>query len=116
MSARVFGNDISFLVDTGAAVLLISSDVWDRIKPSSAPAVNPVSLRLVGVDGTPLQIQGSVTINLDVSGLVFQQELIIVKALTSDGILGLNFLKGNNCVLNLAQGKLCSSGAQISGK
>jgi len=63
VSAHVFGNDISFLVDTGVAMSLISSDIWDRIKPSSAPAVNPVSLRLVGVDGAPLQIQGSVTIN-----------------------------------------------------
>jgi len=75
-----------------AVVLLISSDVWNHIKPSSAPAVNSVSLRLVGVDGAPMQVQGSVTINLYVSELVFQQELIIVKALTSDGILGLNFL------------------------
>ena len=34
--------------------------------------------------------------------------------LTSDGILGLNFLEGNNCVLDLAQGKLCSREAKIS--
>ena len=61
-----------------------------------------------------LQIQGSIIINLDSLGLVFHQELIIVKALTSDGILGLNLLEGNNCVLDLAQGKLCSCGAQIS--
>jgi len=41
-------------------------------------------------------------------------DLIIVNALTSKGILGLNFLGANNCVLDLARGELCCSGTQIS--
>ena len=35
--ARVFSKEFSFLVDTGAAVSLVSSEVWDHIKPSSTP-------------------------------------------------------------------------------
>ena len=31
--ARVFNDNVSFLVDTGAAVSLVSSKVWNRIKP-----------------------------------------------------------------------------------
>ena len=100
--AHVFSNEVSFLVDTGAAVSLVSSEVWERIKPPTAPRMNPVGLRLVGVDGAPLQIQGSVTIELEISGKTFKQELIVVNALTSEGILRLNFLEANDCVLDLA--------------
>ena len=100
MCARVFGNEISFLVDTGAAVSLVSREVWDRIKPTPAPRMNPVGLWLVGVDGAPLHVQGSVIVELNILGQTLQQELIVVNALTSEGILGLNFLEANNCVLD----------------
>ena len=40
--ARVFSNEVSFLVDTGAAVSLVSSEVWERIKSPTAPRMNPV--------------------------------------------------------------------------
>ena len=76
--------------------------------------MNPVGLQLVGVDGTPLQIHGSVTVELEISAKTFKQELIVVNALTSEGILGVNFLEANDCVLDLARGKLCSGGTQIS--
>ena len=112
--ARVFSNEVSFLVDTGAAVSLVSSEVWECIKPPTAPRMNPVGLRLVGVGGAPLQIQRSVTIELEFSGKTFKQELIVVNVLTSEGILGLNFLEANDCVLDLARGELCSGGTQIS--
>ena len=68
MCACVFGNEISFLVDTDAAVSLVSSKVWNRIKPTPAPRMNPVGLRLVGVDGAPLHVQGSVTVELNILG------------------------------------------------
>jgi len=111
--ARLFSKEVSFLVDTGAAVSLVSSEVWDRIKPSSAPRMNPVGLRLVGVDGAPLHIRGSVIVELEISAKTFKQEVIIVDALTSEGILGLNFLEANNCVLDLGRGELCSGQTRI---
>ena len=65
--ANVFGSLVSFLVDTGAAVSLVSSEVWDRVKPTNAPRLNHVNVKLVGVDGAPLQVQGSVTVELEMS-------------------------------------------------
>ena len=110
--AHVFSNEVSFLVDTGAAVSLVSSEVWECIKSPTAPRMNPVGLRLVGVDGAPLQIQGSVTIELETSGKTFEQELIVVNALTSEGILGLNFLEANDCVLDLTWGNFVLVGPE----
>jgi len=63
--------------------------------------MNLVAEQLVGVDGAPLHIRGSVTVELKISTKTFKQELIVVDALTSEGILGINFLEANNCVLDL---------------
>ena len=114
MNARVFGGRVSFLIDTGAAVSLMSTEVWDRIKPVDAPRLNPVNIKLVGVDGVPFQVKGSVTVQLEMPGRTFCQELIVANASTCEGILGLNFLEANECVLNLSQGTMCSRGTNIS--
>ena len=47
-------------------------------------------------------------------GQTFYQELILAYALTSEGVLGLNFLKTYECVLNLSQGTMCSRRTNIS--
>ena len=111
--AHVFGSCVSFLVDTGAAVSHASNELWERIKPAIVPNVNPVSMKLVGVDGACLQVQGLVTVEFTMSGHIFSQELIVANALTSERILGLNFLEANECVLDLHQGEMCSCGAKI---
>ena len=69
-------------------------------------------MKLVGVDGSCLQVQGLVTVEFTMSG-IFSQELIVANTLTSEGILGLNFLEANECVLDLHQGEMCSCGAKI---
>lgn len=40
--------------------------------------------------------------------------MIIAESLTSEGILGINFLEGNGCVLDLSKGELVSHGTRIS--
>lgn len=42
-----------------------------------------------------------------------EQKLIIADSLTSQGILGLDFLESNQCVLDLAQGRLLIHGEGI---
>ena len=66
---------ISFLVDTGATVSLVNGRVWDSIK--DALKLNPVGMRLVGVDGAPLQVRGSKTVRFSVCGLTIEQKFIV---------------------------------------
>ena len=63
--ARIFGSRVSFLIDTRAAVSLISTEVWDYIKPVDDPKLNPLNIKLVGLDGVPLQVKESVTVALE---------------------------------------------------
>ena len=93
ISARIGGAWVSFLVDTGAAVSLIDGKVWDSIKPlKDTVHLNPVTTRLVGVDGVPLKVRGSAVINLSLMGLKVNQTLIVEDSLASQGILGIDFL------------------------
>jgi len=74
--ANIFGSRVSFLIDTGAAVSIVSSEVWDHIKPTNSPRLNHLNVKLVGVDDAPLQIQGSVTVELEMSRQVLLKNLL----------------------------------------
>ena len=99
---------VPFLVDTGAAVSLIDGRVWHNM--NGAVKLNPVNLHLVGVDGVPLKVRGS---TLPLCGLTIDQNFIVADALTSQGILGIDFLESNHCILDLAAGKLSAGGRSI---
>ena len=50
----------SCLVDTGAAVSLISESLWEKARKTNEQlSLAGVSHRLVGVQGVPLQLRGS---------------------------------------------------------
>lgn len=115
ISANVGGVWVSFLVDTGAAVSLIDGNVWDNIKSlQDTVTLNPVATRLVGVDGVPLQVRGSAVLDLSLKGLRVEQNLIVADSLTSQGILGMDFLESHHCILDLANGKLSTGGKTMS--
>ena len=97
---------VSFLVDTGAGVSLLQGAVWDRIKPQNHNLKTVTVHRLVGVDGVPISIRGSTVVQFSVYGIKFQHEFVIADQITSEAILGLDFLEPNKCVLDLANEKM----------
>ena len=55
----IYGQAISFLVDTGAAVTLMRKDTWDQVTQGQKVDLEPYrEQQLVSVDGTPLQVYG----------------------------------------------------------
>ena len=91
ISVSLYGHDCSFLLDTGAAVTLLSLQWWNKCGAPDVP-LTPMSHRLVGVTGTPLAVQGSATLPLLIGKTTFYTPVIIVDCLTENGILGLDFL------------------------
>jgi hypothetical protein len=94
----------SCLVDTGAAVSLISESLWERIKGAGEQlSQTGSSHKLVGVQGVPLQLCGSTRVRLEIDGVqkVFLVDVRVVKSITNDVILGRDFLQENHCQVRL---------------
>ena len=105
LTCVVNGTPVSSLIDTGAGVCLLKSEVWEKVK-SKADTIEPITAhRLVGIDSIPSKVQGSATICFTIAGVKFQHKFIIADRITADGILGVDFLEANKCILNLDEGE-----------
>ena len=61
LSCNIYNSPVSFLIDTGAGVSLLSNSVWNKIKPAKERFNLMVTHRLVGVDGVPVKVEGIVS-------------------------------------------------------
>ena len=100
------GTKLSLLLDTGAAVALLREDVWRQLAPQP-PGLEPwPGATLVSAGGMPLNVHGSVCVNLDLGGREFKAEMVVVSPLTSEAILGIDFLQGQQAVIDLGRRRL----------
>jgi len=114
LSCKIYKTSVSFLIDTGASVSLLNKNVWDYVKPVAGELKQVTSHSLVGVDGMPLAIHGSITLPITISGVTFNHNLIIADRLTAEAILGLDFLEANKCVLGLVKDKMIVADQSVS--
>ena len=62
--------------------------------------------RLVGVDGIPINVCGTVSVKISLETLTFNQKFVIADGITAEAILGMDFLEANKCVFNIFKGEL----------
>ena len=106
------GVDVCFILDTGAAVSLLRKDVWDNVgsEHQLSPWTGP---RLVGVEGTPLEVHGVATLEISLVGKPFLVDFVVVAVLRTQSILGLYFMEINQCVVNAGQKTLYLKGLGV---
>ena len=93
ISGKVNGVSASFLVDTGASVTLIRDDIWRQTQIASNRLEPWTGRRLLGADGSPLQIHGRAEAELDLGGRLFTTYVVIAAGLSTEAILGVDFLE-----------------------
>ena len=99
----MYSTDISFLLDTGASVSLLRKDVWDRAT-IQAPGVSLLSWSgqtLVSVNGSPLTVHGHATVPVCLGTHTFCMSFTVAEDLTTEAILGLDFLKSHHCTIDM---------------
>ena len=107
LKVHVDGVPANCLVDTGAVATILSKEVWDRREGEQKPLVerNPSS-SLVGVQGTPLELVGSGDVNLRLGQYTYLTRVLVAKSLTTDLILGRDFLTQHKCTVELGEKSL----------
>ena len=61
---------INLLLDTGAPVTLLRRDIWDRVNSKPQNFLLPwEGHRLVGINGSPIQVHGQCMINTNLEGM-----------------------------------------------
>ena len=94
---------------------LLRKDILDRIQRQKPSAINPwIGPKLVGADCRQLQVRECKKLTLTSAGQKFEFQVIIADSLTVEGILGLNFLQANYCMINLSKEVLIISKRNLS--
>ena len=89
----MFKIPVSFLVDTGAGVSLLWGDVWNRAVSGNTKMELRGTHKLVGVDGIPINVWGTVSAKVSLETLTFKQQFAIADGITAEAILGMDFLE-----------------------
>jgi predicted aspartyl protease len=96
---------LTFLVDTGASVTVIKTNVYQDLAPSNRPPLEEVNARMVTADGTPIPFLGKGMFTLCIEGTDILHD-VWVADIDIDGIIGFDFLDQHKCLLDVNRGKL----------
>ena len=102
------------MVDTGAAVRLLSSKIWSALGGEKVFQLSPWGgKQIVGVVGSPLTVLGVCSLDLRFTELVIQADFVVVDCLAVESIIGLDFLERQGCVVDFPNKLLHISGLSV---
>ena len=111
VKALVNGVRANLLIDTGATVSLISRVMFDNDIQHSNPVVSEAKGDILSANKTPMKVKGKTKVDINMGDMEWRQE-VIISDINVDGILGIDFLKSRDCVINLGTGKILISGEE----
>jgi len=91
---------VNFMLDTGAAVSLISSKLWHSLKDNVTVLVTGESPALVGVGGHPVVVQGTARLNVTFGRKDYTMDTIVADLQGMEAIVGLDFLTKNEASID----------------
>jgi hypothetical protein len=100
VDAVINGSKVKLLIDTGATVSIISPDILHSVIDDPRPMLTEVKQEVLTADGSAMKVEGSISISFMMSNIKLSQ-LFTVIDVGIDGILGLDFLTSNSCMLDL---------------
>ena len=98
-SGQINGHPLKFLIDTGAAVTLVSKEIFQKFQMKSE--LQPSNLVICGADGKDLDVSGEGTMEIITLGPLKVTHEVIVAALQPDAVLGMDFLSQHECKVDI---------------
>ena len=87
---------VTYLVDTGCSHNLLSKSVFDRMPSGTRHQLVPLDTAAAMADGSGLPIYGRITLQGRVRNMRFEGEFLVSR-IADDAILGMVFLKDQEC-------------------
>ena len=97
------GQNVSFLIDSGAAVSVISYGI------SARAGVREDAPLTVGANGVPLDVLGTVNLLAVVGTISVKHSFVVARTLTVECLLGIDFLSRYGAIIDCAENKLTFS-------
>ena len=92
---------VQVLVDTGAAVIIISGEFYHKVISTSSPLqVSQMLQSVKKANGTHIPIEGVTTFNLLLGQTNYSCNAFVVSGLSYSVVLGRDFLKQNRAIIN----------------
>ena len=105
LQGTIEGIPAKFLVDTGASTSVLAKTIWDRLNQGNngSPITAVPSKKLVGVEGSPLKVIGAVHLSIVLEQQQFNVNFLVADSLTTEAILGRDFLRDNRCIIDVGK-------------
>ena len=109
---RVGGRNLAFLVDTGCTHNLLSRTVFDRLPAPIRQHMKTQESTATMADGSGLPIYGSIRLEGRLRNTKFVADFLVCR-ISDDGILGMSFLREQDCSVACDKGLLVMRGTPI---
>ena len=94
---------VTYLIDTGCSHNLLSKSVFDRMPAGTRHQLVPLETAAAMADGSGLPIYGRITLPGKLRNFRFEEEFLVSR-IADDAILGMVFLKNQECTLSCDKG------------
>ena len=109
---RVGGKNLTFLVDTGCTHNLLSRTVFDRLPAAIRQQMNSQESTATMADGSGLPIYGNIRLKGRLRNVKFETDFLVCR-ISDDGILGMSFLREQDCSIACDKGLLIVHGTPV---
>ena len=99
---------MTFLLDSGASVNILSSQTYFALPAENRPLLRPVHLKLFGANGLQLNMHREISLDLEIGGSHYKTKAVVADLTDCSGILGMTFFMENKCQMDLSNGILHS--------
>ena len=102
IDGKVQDMPVRILLDTGAAISVVSQELWEKIPPEKRPKLKrPLHAGIKTVAGNIMRLIGSAEINYQIGNSEYRFSTAVIPDFVFPVVLGLDFLRKFGAVINL---------------
>ena len=103
MEGKLGSLSIKLLIDTGASLSIISKGIFNQL--IGEHNLDPMTRPVMTANDEPLTVYGKTKVSICIGRNTYQVPVVVAE-MNSDGILGLDFMLSNDCILDIARLKM----------